>query len=255
MAKMNIQARVSQQIAMTPQLLQSIRLLQLSTLELEQELRQALAQNVMLEGEDDEMDNVAAEPDADAGERQDVEVSGCDAAAASRVEADFDWSGRESWSGGEPRDDEDGESWQARLAAPVQTDARLAALEQLRLVVRDEREAALCAAIVDAVDDNGYLEQPLDGIAVQSGLLPVPGAAELAAALRLVQNVEPNGYAARDLRECLQLQLAALPAATAGRALAQRVVAGYLEQLAAQDYAGMMAALQVDALALHAALD
>ncbi|WP_245586266.1 RNA polymerase factor sigma-54 [Solimonas soli] len=252
---MNMQARVSQQIAMTPQLLQSIRLLQLSTLELEQELRQALAQNVMLEGEDDVDESVACDDAAARDERQDVEVSGCDAAATGRVEADFDWSSRESWSGGEPRDDEDGEPWQARLAAPAQTDARLAALDQLQLVVRSEREAALCTALVDAVDDNGYLTQPLDGIAAESGLQPPPGPAEVEAALRLVQGVEPSGFAARDLRECLLLQLAAQPAATAGRELAQRIVAAHLDQLGAHDHAGLGEALGVDALALHAALD
>ncbi|WP_020650210.1 RNA polymerase factor sigma-54 [Solimonas variicoloris] len=253
MTKMNVQARMGQQIAMTPQLLQSIRLLQLSTLELEQELRQALAQNVMLEGEDDEL--AYAEPAPAEDERQDVEVSGCDAAATGRVEADFDWSVRESWSGGEPVD-EDGERWEARVAAAPQTDARLAALEQLRLVVADRRQAALCAAIVDAVDDNGYLEQPLDGIARECGVEPLAGDAEMAAALRLVQHhVEPSGFAARDLRECLTLQLDAQPAATPGLALARRIVASGLEHFAAQDYAALATAFAADRAALHDALD
>lgn len=255
MTKMNVQARMGQQIAMTPQLLQSIRLLQLSTLELEQELRQALAQNVMLEGEDDELAYAEREPEPAEDERQDVEVSGCDAAAPGRVEADFDWSGRESWSGGEPVD-EDGERWEARVAAAPQTDARLAALEQVRLVVADRRQAALCAAIVDAVDDNGYLEQPLDGIARECGGEPLADEAEMAAALRLVQrNVEPSGFAARDLRECLTLQLDAQPAATPGLALARRIVASGLERLAAQDYAALAAAFDADHAALHDALD
>jgi len=252
--KMNMNVRVGQQIAMTPQLLQSIRLLQLSTLELEQELRQALAQNVMLEGEDDISDTIECDDEAAQDERQDVEVSGCDAAATARVEADFDWSSRESWTGGEPRDEDD-EPWQARLAAPAQTDVRLAALEQLQLVVRDARQAALCEALIDAVDDNGYLVQPLDGIAVECGLQPQPDMAEVEAALRMVQSVEPTGFAARDLRECLLLQLAALPADTDGRALAQRIVAEHLNVLGEHDYAGLGEALGVDALTLHAALD
>jgi RNA polymerase sigma-54 factor len=255
MNKLNARLRSSQHLAMTPQLLQSIRLLQLSTAELEQELRQSLAQNVMLEGEDDDMSGVALDPDADADERQDVEVTGIDTAADSRVEADFDWSGRESWSGGEPPVDADGESWEARIAAAPRSDARLAALDQLQFVVRTEREAAICAAIIDAVDDNGYLTQPLDGIALECALQPVPDAAELQAALKRVQGVDPSGFAARDLAECLQLQLAAMPAMTAGRALAQRIVADHLDALGAHDYAALGATLGVDALALHAALD
>jgi len=255
MNKLHVQPRISQQIAMTPQLLQSIRLLQLSTLELEQELRQALEQNVMLEGDDDDMSAVDVDEQAEADARQDVEVTGIDAAADARVEADFDWSSRDSWSGGEPSADADGESWEARIAGAPQTDARLAALEQLQLVVRNEREAALCAAIIDAVDDNGYLGQPLDGIALQSALQPLPDDAEMAAALTLVQSVEPTGFAARDLRECLQLQLAATPADSAGRALAQTLVADHLDALAAHDYAALGATLGIDALDLHAALD
>lgn len=255
MSKLNVQPRIGQHLAMTPQLLQSIRLLQLSTLELEQELRQALAQNVMLEGEDDDMSAVDVDTEAGDDERQDVEVSGIDPSADSRVEADFDWSSRESWSGGEPPADADGESWEARIGTPVTTDARLAALEQLQLVVRDEREAALCAAIIDAVDDNGYLIQPLDGIAFESALQPTPDLGELQAALALVQSVEPSGFAARDLRECLLLQLAVTAADTTGRALAQRLVADHLDALGSHDYAALGAELGVDALALHAALD
>lgn len=255
MNKMNLAPRVSQQIAMTPQLLQSIRLLQLSTLELEQELRQALETNVMLEGEDDDMSAIEVDSQSGDDERQDVEVSGMDPSAESRVEADFDWSSRDSWSGGEPPADADGECWEARIGAAPQTDARLAALEQLQLVVRTEREAALCAAIIDAVDDNGYLGQPLDGIALQSALQPLPDDAEMGAALTLVQSVEPTGFAARDLRECLQLQISATPAATPGRTLAQTLVAEHLDALGAHDYAALGAELGVDALQLHAALD
>ncbi|NGY04292.1 RNA polymerase factor sigma-54 [Solimonas terrae] len=255
MNKLNVQPRVSQQIAMTPQLLQSIRLLQLSTLELEQELRQALEQNVMLEGPDDDMNAIDVDEQDAADERQDVEVSGVDAAAEGRVEADFDWSSRDSWSGGEPPADADGESWEARIGAATPTDARLAALEQLQLVVRNAREAALCEAIIDAVDDNGYLSQPLDGIALQSALQPTPDDAEMRAVLALVQTVEPTGFAARDLRECLQLQIAATPADASGRALAQTLVADHLDALADRDYAALAASLGVDALQLHAALD
>ena len=259
MSKLQATARLQQQIAMTPQLLQSIRLLQLSTLELEQELRTALEQNVMLEAA--ESDEDAAELEQDDSDRDatelpdDDEVSGCDAAASSKVEADFDWSSRESWSGGEPHGDEDGESWQSRLPMPVETDARVAALKQLELIVRSQREALIAAAIVDAVDDNGYLEQPLDGIAMQSRIEPPPTHAEMERVLELVQSVEPTGFAARDLRECLQLQLDVLPRGTPGRLLASRLVADQLDAVAARDYLKLATALEVDAVDLDLALE
>lgn len=254
--KPHLQMKATQSMAMTPHLLQSIRLLQLSSLELEQELREALERNVMLEpvegdGEDEDANGTEPEP-KESGEAE--PVSGADAGATAHVEADFDWSSRESWSGGEPPD-EDGESWEARIGQPRVTDARIAAIEQLQLVVRNEREARLVAAIVEAVDDNGYLGQPLDGIALESGLDPQPSPAEVEAALRLVQSVEPCGFAARDLRECLALQLQSQPAATPGLALAARIVEECLDAIAQRDFDGLCARYDVDHVDLHAALD
>jgi RNA polymerase sigma-54 factor len=255
-AQMNV--GVSQQLAMTPQLLQSIRLLQLSSLELEQELRTALETNVLLEDAADDADgddeHEASAPDAVAAVENPVEVSGADAGAREHVEADFDWSSADRWSGGEPVD-EDGETWEARTAAPEPDDARIAALEQLQLVVRTEREAALVAALLDAIDDNGYLTQPLDGIALACGLTPQPDEAELEAALGLVQSVEPTGFGARDLRECLLLQLRMRPDGTPGRDLAEFIVCACLDRVARQDFTELREALDIDANELHTALD
>ncbi len=249
-----------QQLAMTPQLLQSIRMLQLSNLELEQELREALVANVMLEDAADDSDDDGA-PDlaaetvaAAAAEATDCEVTGNDAAALSRVEAEFDWSSADNWSGGEPGNGDD-EPWEARMATPEVHDARIAALAQLELVVRTPRQATLVAAILDGIDDNGYLTQPLDGIALESALLPLPDEDELEAALALVQSVEPSGFGARDLRECLQLQLRMLPPQTPGRELADYLVSACLERIAQQDFTGLCESLAIDALQLHQALD
>lgn len=261
--KANQHLGMGQQMAMTPQLLQSIRLLQLSSLELEQELRQALEKNVMLEAaeeaeaDESDADSRAAEADAaeqTEAERLDTPVSGCDAAAGSRVEADTDWSSADAWTGGEPRNEDD-ESWEARIAAPEARDARTAALEQLQLIVRTPRQARLLAALLDAVDDSGYLVQPLDGIALESGLDPVPDTAELEEAVAMLQSVEPTGFGARNLCECLQLQLKALPADTRGLALAQRLVQDHLAQIADQDFAGLGEQLGIDAFDLNDALN
>ncbi len=255
--KAQLKTQMGQHLAMTPQLLQSIRMLQLSKLELEQELRQALETNMMLEDAADDADEegeapAEAEPVVNADRHE--EVTGIDAGAHSEVEADFDWSSADSWSGGEPVD-EDGESWEARTPIAAVEDARIAALEQLQMVVRSAREARLIEVMLDAVDDNGYLVQPLSGIALECGLQPVPEEAELEAALNLLQSVEPCGFGARNLSECLQLQLRSHPAQTPGLNLAKYIVTTCLERVASGDFAELRTALNVDAEQLHQALD
>jgi len=250
--KPSLQQRTSQTTAMTPQLLQSIRLLQLSSLELEQELREALESNVMLEQDESEIEGAeeaelapvaeaVAEPAADSLE---VPVSGSDASAASKVEADYDWSSSESWSGGEPADEDDS-PWQERHAAPVTSDARLRALEQLQLTIDGAREARIAEAIIEAIDDNGYLEQPLDAIVAHLGAAFAASSAEVEAVLAKVQAVEPSGFGARNLAECLCLQLQLLPAATPGRDLAYCLAAGALELIANNTLASLQLALGV----------
>ncbi len=253
-AKANMRMSMSQTQIMTPQLLQSIRLLQLTSLELEMDVRQALDSNLMLEEPEEEADNTdqaataahaELEATAVADASPEVEVSGCDVAASERVEADFDWSSSESWSGGEPGGDDDREPAVARIAEAPTRDPRMHALAQLQLVVTDPREAELVALIVDAVDDNGYLSEPLDAIAMRFTGSPEAGPEEMKAILRRVQSVEPTGFGARDLRECLLLQLEALPARTPGLRLARIIVSSHLETLAERKIAVLAQTLAV----------
>jgi RNA polymerase sigma-54 factor len=251
---------VGQQMAMTPQLLQSIRLLQLSSLELEQEMRQALERNVMLE-QDDEADAEAGEDliqvqaeEAQAAQSTEAEVTGIDAAATERVEADFDWSSAESWSGGEPAGES--QSIEDYTAAEPSHDIRVRALEQLRLVVDGERQARLALAIVEAVDDNGYLEKTLPQImATLCDDCPGLSLDEMQAALTLVQGVEPSGFAARSLGECLLLQLRDLPAQTPGLLLAEAIATDGLALLAERQYAQLREKFGADESQMLAALD
>jgi RNA polymerase sigma-54 factor len=260
----NLKLHVSHQQVMTPQLLQSIRLLQLSALELEQEVRQAMETNVMLEEPDLEEGQNEAEPAVASAAMQpepqqesppvvetEVPVSGCDVAAGDRVDADFDWSSAEAWSGGEPGEDCD--PIEARTAAPANGDARMQALEQLRLLVRDAAEARLVIALIERIDDNGYLEQPLETILAELPPEYATCLADLEAALRLVQSVEPTGFGARSLRECLLLQLAELPPATPALDAARLLVETQLERLGG-DAAAVLAGAGIDARTGRAAL-
>lgn len=253
---------ISQNLAMTPQLLQSIRLLQLSAIELEQEVEAALEGNVLLERHDDVIPTTAGAeaPSAELADRTlassestEVAVSGCDEAAGERVDADFDWSSADSWSGGEPT--EDGEPIEARRAAAPIEDTRVAALEQLELIIDDRRDWQLAVAIIEHVDDNGYLETEL---AVILAGLPAEWQvtmAELEAALVTVQSVEPTGFAARDLRECLLLQLEAVKAGTPGRNLAETLVMNHLERVAARDFGKLRSELGATEMKMSQAMD
>lgn len=247
--KNGLHLNTSQNMAMTPQLLQSIRMLQLSSLEMEMELRAALDRNVMLEVDEDEQQTDAEAPaEASTAESTEEPVTGCDILAPTRVEADYDWSSSESWSGGEPQNSDGGdedEAIDARRAAPVQTDARIAALEQLRLVINDEDDARIASAIIENIDDNGYLEMSLQEIYEN---LPddLPASLlDMERVLALVQTVEPSGFGARDLRECLLLQLHAMSEDTAGRDVAIFLVSACLERLSGGSLADVRDALQV----------
>jgi len=253
---------MSQNVALTPQLLQSIRLLQLSAIDLEQEVEAALEGNVLLE-RDDSVTPTSAGAEAPtpvladtaklAADSTEAPVSGCDEAAIERVDADYDWSSAESWSGGEPG--EEGEPLEARRAAAPIEDARVAALEQLELVISDRRQWQLAVAIIEAVDDNGYLEASLDSILATLPTEWQVSMAELEAALGIVQGVEPTGFAARNLRECLLLQLDAVKAGTPGKNLAETLVAEHLDRVAARDFVNLRSELGATEARMIAAME
>ena len=248
-----LRLHVGQQIAMTPQLLQSIRMLQLSSLELEQELREALELNIMLE-QDDEDEAEAVVPSADKDETPDMDapVIAMDATALEQVEADYDWSSSEGWTGSESSDDEN--SIEERTAELESEDARVRALKQLRISLNSDREKQIAVAIVEAVDDNGYLEMSLEDLTMKLEHMEVCEQ-EVAAVLVKVQAVEPSGFAARNLSECLLLQLRDCPHNTAGLKMAQRLVTQGLSLLGSQDYAALRQLLNADDQQLDQAIN
>jgi RNA polymerase sigma-54 factor len=255
--KQTLQLKLSQHLTLTPQLQQSIRLLQLSTLELNQELERFLAENPLLEREETDDDgeapprvNGASQPLA---EHVPEHAAANDGAAASEDErpSDTDWYLEGSGAGGAR--DESGESDYPQLAAESPT-LRDHLLQQLSLTLLPDRDRRLVAMLVDALDEDGYLTQPLDEITAM--LPPELGvdAEELAIALRHLQNLDPTGVGARSPAECLELQLLALPEATTpARALALRVVREHLPLLAARDYAKLKKLAGCDETSLRAA--
>ena len=209
--------RLRQQLTLTPRLQQSVKLLQLSAPECVQELQRALTQNPFLE-------EIPESADGRAREETPAET-------AAREDLDFGLAGSDPPGGALP-------DWTEWTAAPTTLRGQLR--DQLLVLGLTEREHELANLIVDALDEDGFLRDPLTELAP---LVESPAAGELEAALRTVQELEPTGVAARNLAECLRLQLAALPEQTPGRALAIEIASGLLELLAARDHGRLCQAL------------
>ncbi|RJG02339.1 RNA polymerase factor sigma-54 [Noviherbaspirillum sedimenti] len=259
--KQSLQLRVSQHLALTPQLQQSIRLLQLSTLELQQELEQILADNPMLERVDDPLDHSVrlladGAINANAGT---AEKSAAEEAPAADGESTY-----EGGEGGESQESGNGEAeWSfddvARTGkAPEDDDARpqLEAhhvtlrehlLEQMRLGSHEIRDRALVELVVDALDNNGYLEEPLEEI---HGRLPAEleiELEELTIALKLVQSFDPAGVGARNAAECLALQIRRMPKIPmVTRRMALTIVEQHLSLFAQRDFNKLKKLLDCD---------
>ena len=271
--KAALQTRLGTGLALTPQLRQAIRLLQLSQVELEAELQAAVESNPLLElaepGDDDGAVGASddAAPDGgsmgadDAAGPADVQAEalgataedGGDDALAEAAEAFAD----EEWTLGDDEpasragsDDDDRERPEASAEAGLHEHLRW----QLRMAVHSARDEAIGEAVIDALDDDGYLREPLE--ALPAALPAALGVTldDVRAVLRLVQQFDPLGCGARDLAECLALQLAALSADTPGLALATRLAAGHLDAVARQRADRLATELGVDPAALAEAV-
>jgi RNA polymerase sigma-54 factor len=265
MMKPSLQVRLSQHLALTPQLQQSIRLLQLSTLELHQEVGQMLDQNPFLEMEeevpanpfDTPVERQAADRVADRaadGEAADAPEAG-DAAGEIRAD-DFGTTERSDWENGTEGDDFDGIRETPSAAAPsgdgdeMEAHDRRAGAGSLQDHLRaqvagmrlTEDDRAALEVLIESLDGDGYLADALEDIAERLAEMLGVGEAEgredllgrLRCALGWLQSLEPTGVGARTLGECLALQIRATPRCAA-RQLALRICAQYLELLARRD--------------------
>ncbi|MCX7901758.1 MAG: RNA polymerase factor sigma-54 [Burkholderiaceae bacterium] len=259
--KPSLQLKLSQHLALTPQLQQSIRLLQLSTLELHQEIEQALAENPLLERDDDPLATplrVTADgaivmrraEGAYGGEQTARDVP----AAAEAFEGDglTDW-GRPSRA---ERDEDDAEPL-AWAAAQMTLAEHLR--QQLAATTASARDRALVEMLIDALDDDGYLTTPLQELLALCPPEAQVEPEELEAALKLLQSFDPPGVGARSAAECLCIQIDARlndvqdAAQRPALALARRIVSEHLPLLAMRDYAKLRKHLDCSDEALRAA--
>jgi RNA polymerase sigma-54 factor len=240
--KHSLQLKLSQHLTLTPQLQQSIRLLQLSTLELNQEIETFLQENPLLERDDEEeapappptLTTATTSTTASESAPEAAPASGEGEPADERPASETDWSlddGYGSFSGHDG--DEDSEAPQA-AAEPAKLRDHL--LNQINLMQMPDRDKRIVAFLIDNLDDDGYMTQDLVELA---GLLPAEleiDAEQLTIGLKYLQSLDPPGVGARNLSECLALQLEALPEVTPYREEAALVVTQHLEVFAARDY-------------------
>ena len=248
--KHSLQLKLSQHLTLTPQLQQSIRLLQLSTLELNQEIETFLQENPLLERDDEE--EAAAPPSTltptmtstTSSEAESTPASSESEPADDRPTSETDWSiddGYGSFSGQDG--DEDSEAPQA-AAEPAKLRDHL--LDQINLMQMPDRDKRIVAFLIDNLDDDGYMTQDLVELAA---LLPVEldiDAEALTIGLKYLQSLDPPGIGARNLGECLSLQLDALAEDTQYRDEALLVVRQHLDVFAARDYFRLKKLLRCD---------
>ena len=262
--KQSLQLRIGQHLTMTPQLQQAIRLLQLSALELQQEMQTALESNPMLEISDDET-NESGEPvngvehDEHNGEAHDFEP---EAASAQEAREDFGSAEGEStipedlpvdsgWddtfdivetygSGSGSGTGADGEERDFEVQGRTGQSLQEHLTWQMQMTPFSPTDQAIATAIIDAIDEDGYLTATMEELLQDFSTDPDIGPEEIEAVLHRVQQFDPPGVAARDLRESMLLQLKQYHPDTPRLADAIRLVSEHFDLLAQRDYSVLM---------------
>lgn len=260
MTQMSYELLAKQQTSLTPRLQQSVKLLQMSTLDFTKEVAQAIANNPFLEdGEDtssEEHAHAGAPAPKDAGHADGTDFDPPEQSAVGNADADRDTQAVEpafdenvsTYSGDYPvRRDPDLPDTDVGQWAQHQTSMQESLLSDLCAYPLSERDRYLAEYIIEAIDDDGYLRLPFSELAPASAFSPPVDEKEWEAALRLVQQIATPGLAARNLQECLCLQLQALDEKTPGKLLATRIVSEHIDKLGRCDYAGLARVLECSA--------
>lgn len=245
--KPRLQAALSQQLVLTPQLRQALHMLLLSAPELEAELAEAALTNPLLDWAEPE----PIRADKESGDSATNDASDDRSDGAAKL-ADSDeipsWAqGDESWqqrAGPTTDSDEDGNGAAERVAETETLQDHLR--WQLHLSHFSDRDTRIGLVLIDAIDDDGYLRESDEALGQM--LLPdlQVSPAELRAVVSRIQRFDPMGVGARDLGECLALQLSVLSDDTPGKALALRIAQGPIERLPKIGVDGIAAELACD---------
>ncbi|HLF31601.1 MAG TPA: RNA polymerase factor sigma-54 [Xanthomonadales bacterium] len=237
MADQTLQLRLTQKLALSPQLQQAIRLLQLNRIELREYIQDALDANPLLE-RSETGDDIADDP----GEsKQDGALTSQEKELHDQeFPDDEDWesgpSPEDQWVEGSGREPFDGEP---QIAGHTDQALREHLLWQVNLSYFSEVDAAIATAIVYGLDDDGWLQDSIEDI--RAGLAPelLVEEAEVLAVLHRIQRMEPVGVASRNPAECIRVQLSVMPADVPGRELALRIARDFLDLVARHDLDGL----------------
>ena len=269
--KPSLVLKMGQQLTMTPQLQQAIKLLQLSTLDLQQEIQEALEANPMLERQEDDDDFDNSDPLADGDELASApaqEITFQDAPANAELPDENQWSEQipselpvdTAWediyqtsASNLPSNDDDEWDFTARTSAGESLQSHL--LWQLNLAPMSDKDRLIAMTLIDAISNDGYLEETLEELLESFDPELDIELDEIEAVLHRIQQFEPAGIGARDLRECLLLQLRQLPANTPWLKETQRLVSDYLDLLGSRDYSQIMRRMKLREEELKPAID
>lgn len=250
--KPTLQLKLSTGLTLTPQLKQSIQLLQLSTLELNQEIARLVQENPLLEldestnpsefgTEEQGFSSISMDSSAETDKLQDIDEN---------TETLYEWSDdvlysdQESFFETRKYDEEYDQDYSLAISKSVSLREHL--LMQISLCQYCERKKKIIELLVDCLDDDGYFSQDIEELA---RLLPAElsiSVADLESALTCIQQLDPPGVGARDLRECLFIQLSALPVTTPLREEALKLVNEHLEAIAAKNFSLLKKVLDCD---------
>ncbi len=251
MLKPSIQLRIGQQLTMTPQLQQAIRLLQLSTFELQSEIQQTVENNPMLEklegdsdfdGKNDlEENSEALQQEQHRSENEHASNEGVEPlteAQAAHDELPVDTSWEEIYDSPNPYtgSSEDNNRDLFENQGSTQESLQEHLLWQMHLTNMSETDKTIAMAIIDAIDEDGYLTEPVESIHANLASELDIEPEEVEAVLHRVQHFDPLGSGARNLAECLLVQLQQLPEDTPHLETAKLIVDKYLDLLAARNY-------------------
>ena len=238
MLKPSLQLKLGQTLTMTPQLQQAIRLLQLPVLELNAQIQDALEENIMLE-----MEDLPDVPRTSAESTVEIET----------IKAEDNWEARSTG-----RIQDGGWNGDARPANDFADESdktlREHLLWQLELEDFDPREAVIGEALIDSINDDGYLTADLNDIVESIDPETAVSTDEIEQTLAKVQRLDPIGVGARTLSECIVLQLRQLDAATEGVELAIKLASDYLDLIANQEYAELRRSLRTSEAELDDAI-
>jgi RNA polymerase sigma-54 factor len=256
MANPSLQIRLTQKLALAPQLQQAIRLLQLNRIELRDYIQELVDENPLLDHEENaEQTNENREEVSLEAEMAETRKTESDQEYSSDEFESDQWqadTGLEQWSDNAGWSDDFSER---QIVDSSSSSLREHLLAQIRLAHFSELDAAIATAIVYALDDDGFLTDDIPEI--RESLLPEVQVEddEIIAVLHRVQRLEPVGVASRDTGECIWVQLRAQPAGTAGVDLALRLVRDFLDLVAANAYEDMLRETRATSEGLKQALE